>query len=201
VTGPPTAPARKTSAMPEPIELILARRSASPRRLVAPVPSADEVALLVRAAATAPDHKGLVPYRFIVVSEARRADLATAFRAAKRERDPGAGEEELARAGEKAWRGPMLLAVVLRLVRDHPRVSVSDQMITAGAAVQAMLLAAEALGYAGTLRSGASATSRTVSAALGLAPQEELAAFLMLGTRLEPAPRRPEPPAGLLTTW
>lgn len=181
--------------------LILARRSVSPRRLKAPVPSAGDLDQMMRAAASAPDHKGLRPYRFILIPPERRADLAAAFSAAKQERDPGSSTEDLARAGEKAFRGPMLIAVVLAVERDHPRVSVSDQMITAGAAVQNVLLTATALGYASSLRSGISATSRKVRQALGLAPHEEIGAFLALGTAERPAEPRADDAADLLSVW
>jgi nitroreductase len=183
------------------LELILTRRSVSPRHLIAPTPTSDELGLILRAAAAAPDHKNLKPYRFILIPTERRADLATAFREAKAERDPGAPAAEIERAGEKAYRGAMLLAVVLRIVRDHPRVSVSDQMLAAGAAIENMMLAASALGYAGALRSGHSATSRRVRLALGVANEEELAAFLILGTPAKAPPPREDDIAGLLSVW
>lgn len=183
------------------LDLILTRRSVSPRHLVAPTPTSDELDLILRAAAAAPDHKNLKPYRFILIPPERRADLATAFREAKAERDPGAPSVEIERAGEKAFRGAMLLAVVLRVIRDHPRVSVSDQILAAGAAVENMLLAASALGYAGALRSGHSATSRRVRVALGVANEEELAAFLMLGTPAKAPPPRDDDASGLLSVW
>ena len=183
------------------IDLILSRRSVSPRFLVEPTPTADELDLILRAAAAAPDHKNLKPYRFILIPPERRGDLAAAFREAKSERDPGAPATEIERAGEKAYRGAMLLAVVLRIVRDHPRVSVSDQMLAAGAALENMPLAATALGYAGCLRSGHSATSRRVRLALGLANEEELAAFLMLGTPAKAPPPRESVGVGLLSVW
>ena len=183
------------------LDLVLSRRSVSPRFLVAPTPTPDELALILRAAAAAPDHKNLKPYRFILIPPERRGDLATAFREAKAERDPGAPAAEIERAGEKAYRGAMLLAVVLRIVRDHPRVSVSDQMLAAGAALENMLLAASALGYAGCLRSGNSATSRRVRLALGLPNEEELAAFLMLGTPAKELRPREDAPVDLLSVW
>ena len=141
------------------------------------------------------------PYRFILIPPGRRGDLAAAFRAAKAEQDPGAPADEVERSGEKAYRGAMLLAVVLRIVRDHPRVSVSDQMLAAGAAVENMLLAATALGYAGCLRSGVSATSRRVRLALGISGGEELAAFLIIGTPAKTPAPRDDTIDGLLSSW
>jgi nitroreductase len=183
------------------LDLVLSRRSPSPRFLIAPTPTPEELALILRAAAAAPDHKNLKPYRFILIPQERRGDLAAAFREAKAERDPGAPATEIERAGEKAYRGAMLLAVVLRIVRDHPRVSVTDQMLAAGAAIENMLLAASALGYAGCLRSGHSATSRRVRLALGLANEEELAAFLMLGTPAKVPSPREDDARDLLSVW
>lgn len=183
------------------LDLVLSRRSVSPRFLVEPTPTAEELALILRAAAAAPDHKNLKPFRFILIPTERRGDLAAAFREAKAEHDPGAPAVDIERAGEKAHRGAMLLAVVLRIVRDHPRVSVSDQMLAAGAAIENMLLAASALGYAGCLRSGHSATSRRVRLALGLANEEELAAFLMLGTPAKASSPRNDDVPDLLSVW
>jgi nitroreductase len=190
-----------TDAMPAFLDLILARRSVSPRFLIEPTPSAEQLKLILRAAAAAPDHKSLRPYRFILIPPERRIDLAAAFRAAKAEQDPGAPAAEIERSGGKAYRGAMLLAVVLRIVRDHPRVSVSDQMLAAGAAVENSLLAAMALGYAGCLRSGVSATSRRVRLALGLSGDEELAAFLMLGSPAKMPSPRDDNIDGLLSVW
>ena len=183
------------------LDLILARRSVSPRFLVEPTPTPEHLDLILRAAVAAPDHKSLKPYRFILIPAERRADLAAAFREAKSEQDPAAPATEVERAGEKAYRGAMLLAVVLRIIRDHPRVSVSDQMLAAGAALENALLAATALGYGGCLRSGISATSRRVRLALGLSGDEELAAFLMLGTPAKTPGPRDDNAAGLLSVW
>ncbi len=183
------------------VDFILARRSVSPRHLAEPAPSPAELDLILRAAAAAPDHKTLRPFRFILIPAERRGDLAAAFRDAKAERDPGASADEVERSGEKAYRGAMLLAVVLRIVRDHPRVSVSDQMLAAGAALENMLLAANALGFGGSLRSGVSATSRRVRHALGVSAEEELAAFLVLGTPAKAPRPRGDDAAGLLSIW
>ena len=193
----PPAPSPASAAL----QLVLGRCSASPKRLVLPGPSPADLDVIVRAACSAPDHKSLRPYRFILIPEEKRADLAAAFREAKRERDPAVSDEELVRAGEKAFRGPVLLAVVTRVERDHPRVSSTDQLLTVGAAVQCMLLAANALGFGACIRSGTSATSRKVRQALGLAAHEELAGFVMFGTNSGPPRSTARSTDGVLTRW
>ncbi|MCB1521999.1 MAG: nitroreductase [Hyphomicrobiaceae bacterium] len=183
------------------IDTILTRRSASTRFLAEPVPDAAQLDLIVRAAATAPDHKRLRPYRFILIAQSRRGDLAKAFREAKLDRNPDATPDDLSRAADKALKGPMLIAIVLKIIRDHPRVSVTDQMLTAGAALENMLLAAAALGFGHCLRSGQSATSRRVREAMDIATDEELAAFLLLGTPTRPALARDDDVSDLLSIW
>lgn len=184
------------------VAAILSRRSLSPKRLMHPAPSPGQLELMLRASAAAPDHKKLRPFRFIQIPDDKRSDLANAFRDAKLARDPASSEDDLDRAASKAFNGPMLLALVVRTIRDDPRVSVMDQHIGVGAAVENFLLAAHALGFGGCLRSGTSATSRTVREALRLDGSEDLAAFVILGTPQKPSTSpRDDDIAGLLTTW
>lgn len=183
------------------LDAILARRSLSPRLLAQPSPSTEQLSVMLRASAAAPDHKHLRPFCFILIPEHKRADLAKTFRDAKQERDPGSSEDDLDCAARKALHGPMLLALVVRTIRDHPRVSVIDQMICAGAAVENFLIAAQALGFGGCLRSGTSATSLRVREALHLDGSEDPAAFIILGTPQKPSAPRNDPIEGLLTTW
>jgi len=184
------------------LDVILSRRSLSPKRLMHPAPSPGQLKTIVQASAAAPDHKKLRPFRFILIPDHKRSDLASAFREAKRARDPSSTDDDLDRAASKAHNGPMLLALVVRTIRDDPRVSVLDQHICAGAAVENLLLAAHSLGFGGCLRSGTSATSRTVREALHLDGSEDLAAFVILGTPQKPhGPPRDDEFASLLTTW
>ncbi|MFN3612118.1 nitroreductase family protein [Tepidimonas sp.] len=86
------------------LQWITERRTVLPKRLVAPGPTPDQIEQLLAAAAAAPDHRQLVPWRFIEIPASARAMLGEVFAEALRERDPGALEEELARAREKAQR-------------------------------------------------------------------------------------------------
>ena len=58
-----------------------------------------------------------------------------------------------------------------------------EQRLSAGCAAHAILLAAEASGYAGIWRTGDAAFDRTVMTGLGLDAHEEIIGFLYLGTR------------------
>lgn len=181
------------------LSALLRRRSISPRRLLPPGPSREELAAMAAAAARAPDHGGLRPWRFrLVEGEARRA-LGEACAAALAADEPAAPPELLQREREKIADGPTLVAVLARLAEDRPGIPVSEQHASIGAAVLGFLLAAEAFGYGGIFLSGRRVARPRLRAALGLGAGEHLVGFLTLGRPDGPA-RAPAPvPADLLT--
>jgi nitroreductase len=161
------------------------RRSASGRMLTAPGPDRQQIEAIVTAAAAAPDHGHLVPFRFLDIGAQARERLAEAFIGLVRARHAEPTESDLAKARNKATLGPVNLGIVARIDRTHPKIIVSDQWLTVGAALQNTVLAAEALGFAVAIRSGPDFSSAVASAALGLAAGEELAAIVAIGTAPE----------------
>ena len=151
-------------------------------RLVAPAPSDSELEEIFRAALRVPDHAWLRPWRFITIAGQRRADLGLVLQRCLQQRQPGVDAAALEKARNAPLRAPLLVAVVLAL-REHPKVPAVEQRLSAGCAAYAILLAAEALGYAGIWRTGDAAFDRAVMAELVLAPHEELVGFVYLGTR------------------
>ena len=62
--------------MPHPaIDLLLARRSVSANALGEPGPAPAEVELMLKAASRVPDHKKLVPWRFLLFQGEARAEF------------------------------------------------------------------------------------------------------------------------------
>ncbi|MGB1142466.1 MAG: nitroreductase family protein, partial [Halioglobus sp.] len=92
--------------------------------------------------------------------------------------------DEAARAKARAapLRAPLLVVPIVRL-SEHPKVPHVEQRLSAGCAAQGLLLAAEALGFAGIWRTGDAAFDRNVMSGLGLSDSEEIIGFLYLGTR------------------
>jgi len=97
--------------------LLHARRTVLPRRLGAPGPDAHQLAAIVGAAAHAPDHGRLQPWRFVRVPADARDALAEAFAQALREREPAAEPEALAQARIERTRTDALLQAVLADLR------------------------------------------------------------------------------------
>ena len=183
------------------LELLISRRSVSPKRLVAPAPDAGALARMLEAALRAPDHARLTPWRVIEFGAAEREALARLFEAEKRRRAPLASDEEMARAREHAHRAPMLLAFVVRL-QAHPDVPHREQWMAAGAALGNLLNAAHALGYGAIMLSGERCFDAALAQALGLAPEEAIAGFVSIGTIAKmPAPAEKLPVEAVWSVW
>ena len=180
---------------------MLTRRSVSPKRLCGPGPSADELALIVDAAMSAPDHGGLLPWRLIEFAPDRRSALARLFEDEKRRRDPVATADDLARAREHATHAPVVLAFVTRPARNV-LVPMHEQWLSAGAALGQLLLAAHALGYGAIMLSGERCQDEPLRAALGLASHETLAGFVSIGTIAKaPPPAKRAARDRVLSRW
>jgi nitroreductase len=162
--------------------LIHGRRTVLPKRLAAPGPDALQLQRVLGAAAAAPDHGELLPWRFVIVPDTARTALADAFAQALRERDKEATQEQLAQAREKAFRAPLLLLAVGDLGTGEDEIPATERLLSAGCAIQNMLLMATALGYGSALTSGKALASLPLRALFGLREQEQALCFVSIGT-------------------
>ncbi len=175
--------------------LIGHRQTVLPKRLVAPGPDDLQLDLIFRAAAAAPDHGELLPWRFVVIPASARARLAQVFAASLLERDASASEGQLAQAREKAFRAPVLMLAVVRTTSANGEIPACERLLSAGCAIQNMLLVATAQGFASALTSGKALRSTALEQLFSLQAGEEAVCFLSVGTAItrKPARRRPEP--------
>jgi nitroreductase len=163
-------------------ELIASRQNVSAKRLVEPGPNPNQLAQIFRAAAAAPDHGLLKPWRFILVPAHRRAALAEVFALALIDRDPSATLEQIEAARDKAYRAPLLMLVVAQLGPCEPSIRVIERMVSVGAAIQNILLSACSLGYGSGLTSGQAMPSHRMTALFALSAGEEAVCFVNIGT-------------------
>ncbi len=178
----------------------LQQRNSAPR-LTEPAPGDQHLQEMLRAAMRAPDHAWLRPWRFIALRGERRADFGEVLERCLLQRKPDADETARTKARNSPLRAPLLLVAVARL-SEHPKVPPIEQRLSAGCAAHGILLAAEALGFAGVWRTGDPAFDRSVMDALGLSAEEEIVGFLYLGSR--DGPRKPLPdldPQDFISHW
>ena len=160
---------------------LLQTRNSSPK-LTSPAPTADELETMVSAALRAPDHAWMRPTRFIVIEGDQREALGRLFEISLLKRNPDADENARAKALGAPLRAPLVVVVTAQL-KDHPKVPHSEQRLSAGCSAYALLLAAEALGYAGIWRTGDNAFDPEVARGLSLSKDQEIVGFIYLGTR------------------
>jgi len=173
--------------------LLQARRTVLPKRLAAPGPEGPELDLILGAAAAAPDHGGLVPWRFVVVPAPQRARLADVFAQSLRARDAAATPAQCEQAREKAFRAPLLMLAVAQLGPACHDIPPTERLISAGCAVQNMLLMATALGFGSALTTGKALHFEGLRALFSLGADDEPLCFISIGTATaaRAAPDRP----------
>jgi nitroreductase len=197
----------RTLSQPRPPEvvelaqaLIHTRQTILPRRLGDPGPDAAQTQLILGAAASAPDHHELLPWRFVIVPAEARGRLADAFAAALVQRDAGATPAQIEQAREKAYRAPLLLLAVVRL-RDHDaEIEPPERIVSAGCALQNMLLMAHALGFGAALTSGKALASSALRSLFVLGDDEQALCFLSVGSVIKGRPPRVRPQPGQYVT-
>ena len=138
---------------------------------------------MLGAAAAAPDHGQLLPWRFVIVPRSERTLAGRGVRARPcASATPAPRPEQLDQAREKAHRAPLLLLVVVDGARGDAAVDLAERILSAGCAVQNMLLMATAMGYGSALTSGKALGSQALRQRFDLHRRRTRAVFLSVGT-------------------
>jgi nitroreductase len=96
-------------------------------------------------------------------------------------------------AREKAFRSPCLLLLVVDGARGDPEVDLAERLLSAGCAVQNILLMATALGFASALTSGKALKADGLRALFALSASDHALCFVSLGTALGSKAGKPRP--------
>jgi len=127
----------------------------------------------------------------LLVQGKARQKLGDIYASAALLRDVEASDKVLDRLRNQPLRAPVIITVVAH-TQSHPKVPKQEQVLSAGCAAQAILLAAQAEGFAGIWRTGDNAYDPHVAKAMGLLANEEIVGFLYLGTAAGPLKVLPE---------
>lgn len=182
------------------LALIHSRQHVSPKRLGDPGPDPAQLETILGTAGAAPDHGRLTPWRLIIIPPERRHLLGDAFAEALTERDSEATEVQKQEARAKASRGPFLVLVVARLDPELGPTHPQERLISAGCAIQNMLLTARAMGFGAGLSSGRALYSQQMRSLFGLSSHEQPLCFMTLGTVQKSKPSRLRPVMSDYTT-
>lgn len=185
--------------MPDALDLLRTRRSCRIIDLQEPAPAAADLETILTIAARVPDHGKLAPWRFIVFEGEGRARAGEAFARVLAAKEPEASEKRLADERNRFLRVPLVVAVV-STAAPHVKIPEWEQLLSAAACCQNMLLAATALGYGATWISEWPTYDADARAALGLAAHERVAGFIYMGTPTQKLEDRPRPDLAQIVT-
>jgi nitroreductase len=157
-----------------------------------PVPR-EMIEKLLEAAVQAPNHFRIRPWRFIVLSGEARNRLGEVMAQAHKQRHPDATELDLNVERARPLRAPVLIAVGVDKPAE-PKVIEIENVCATAAAVENLLLAANALGLGAMWRTGPAAREPQIKQFLGLEPDQDLIAFVYVGYP-EPLPEPRERPS------
>lgn len=174
------------------LDHLLTRRSVSANALGEPGPSEDQLRQILTAAARVPDHKKLVPWRFVLFQGDARSEFGKVLAEICRKEDESAGAFRLENEAKRFLRAPVVVAVISR-VTDNKAAPEWEQILSAGAACQNLIVAATSLGFGAQWITEWTAYSPGVREALDLAPNERIAGFVYIGTAKEKPEERDRP--------
>lgn len=181
---------------PEVLRFLARRRSSSAVSLGEPGPTTEAVDQLLRLATRVPDHGKLSPWRFIVLETEPKARFAARLEAQASAR----GDETAVAKLAKLKVPPLAIAVISRPVAAA--IPEWEQVLSAGAVAATLLHAATAMGFGANWITDWYAYDPEARAALGVTPEEKVAAFVLIGTAAGPPLERDRPDLGaIVSRW
>lgn len=163
-----------------PIDLLLSRRSVVANLMEGPGPSAEDLRQILEAGMRVPDHGRLVPWRFMLIRGDARQALGQVIGKAFRRDNPDAEEKRVELERKRFVRAPVVVAVVSKVDKEA-KIPEWEQVLSAGAACQNLLVAALSLGYAAQWLTEWYAYEPLLLKALGLGDGDRIAGFLYIG--------------------
>lgn len=165
------------------INWIKSRRSIG--NLSIPAPTESQIKAAIGCAVTAPDHKKLQPWRFIVTQGNARHELGRAFLVAAEAKAAQEGDTLSEKDRQKTYNMPLRAPVIITVVTQmqaHKKVPPFEQMLSAGAAVQNLILALKAQGFSTVWRTGLLCNEPAVKAYFDVSADDYVTAFVYTGS-------------------
>ena len=186
----------------ETLELLMLRRSLTVKDMVHPGPSEKQLKQILEIGSRVPDHKKQVPWRFLTFEKSTRGKFGKILRTIFAKNNPKTNEKILDFEENRFLRAPLVIAVISTADKDNPKVPEWEQILTAGAVCQNILIASNAMGYASQWLTEWYAYDKVVLKELNLNPNERIAGFIYIGTASKQPKERGRPDlANLVKKW
>lgn len=174
------------------IDILLSRRSVTAKDMTGPGPSDEQIDLILQAAHRVPDHGKLGPWRFVVFKNDARIQFGNKLAQLYLEDHPEASEKLIDFQRNLLVRAPVVIAVI-STAEEHIKIPQWEQVLSAGAACQNILLAATALDFGAQWLTEWYSYDERVKKLLGLQPHHQVAGFVYIGHSLTPPEERVRP--------
>ncbi len=182
--------------MLEALDFLLKRRSIKAVDLVLPAPNAQELQVILTAAARVPDHGKVVPFYFIVFEGDARAQAGDMIAQAYTRNNRDASADKIEAERGRFMRSPLVVAIIMR--ERQSKNPLWEQVLSVGAVAQNFLLACDALGYGAQWLTEWYAYDEYVRDAMGLDAHDAVAGFIYVGTALKAPEERERPDLDLI---
>jgi len=180
-------------------DLLKSRRSVPAHLMTGPGPTAAELDEILAIATRVPDHGKLAPWRFVVFEGEARAAAGEIIERLYVAKNPDAEADRRAQERGRLARAPLVVAVV-STAAPHPKIPEWEQVLSAGAVCMNLVIAAQAMGYAGSWLSNWLSYDAQVLEAFGVKPHEKIAGFIHLGRANTVPEDRPRPDLAAIVT-
>lgn len=174
------------------LDIITTRRSVLAKDMNEPGPNPEQLQTLLQAAHRVPDHGKLGPWRFVVFQGPVRATFSRELAKIYQEENPEATEKLLQFQADLLTRAPLVIAVI-STAGPHVKVPEWEQILSAGAACQNMLLAAHTMGFGAQWLTEWYSYNKKVNALLGMEDHHRLAGFIYIGSYQQKPEERARP--------
>lgn len=183
------------------LSLLKTRKSASVKAMGEPGPSPEQLKTILEIAVRVPDHGKLTPWRLVLFEGEARQKFGEIMKARWHALHPEHGADSLAFQAGLFLRAPTVLVVVSK-AGPHVKIPEWEQLLSAGALTQNILLAAAALGVGAQWNTDWIAYDQEIMKAMGLSESEKIVGIVYLGTPKAALEDRPRPdPDSLITHW
>lgn len=187
----------------EVFEAIRSRRSVG--RVTQEAVPKEDIEKILESAIHAPNHKITEPWRFHVFVGKGRGELAKAraevasIMADEEKEDEDLVKGRVSRERKKAFRSPVVIAVISKAGRDE--VETLENYAACSAAVQNMQLTAHSLGLGAMWRTGPVAYHEHMREFFDLGEEDRIVAYLYIGHPDLSETRRRREPVERMTVW
>ena len=171
----------------EALERISSRRSVKAMDLQEPGPSPESLSTILGSALRVPDHGKLGPWRLVVFEHEDRAAFGDILAARWQALNPNANEAQIRFEQNRFMRAPTVVAVISERQAGH-KIPEWEQILSAGAVCQNLLVAASLAGFAAQWLTEWYTYDEHIQSLFNIGEHEDIAGFVYLGS----AERKPE---------